>query len=249
VTEPHTGDRVLLFDDRISMDRAAADLVAEGSEKAIRERGKFSVALSGGSTPRGLYTLLASAACRDRIEWTRTHVFWADERCVPPDREDSNYRLAAELLLSKVTLPQGHIHRMHGEDDPATAAVAYDKELRSFFGGGPFTFDLIILGVGADGHTASLFPGEPAVTETGRLAVSVPAAGRRKTRITLTLPAINAAREVLFLVAGDEKAPMVRDVIEGRSAFGYPAGLVRPVRGNLIWYLDTAAASMMRAIS
>jgi 6-phosphogluconolactonase len=249
VTVPRTGGEVRIFDDRISMDRAAADLVAECAEKAVGDRGGFSVALAGGFTPRGLYALLASSAYRDRIPWARTHVFWADERCVPSDHEDSNYRLAAELFLSKVPLLRAHIHRIRGEDDPAEAAKVYEDELRSFFGGSPITFDLVILGMGADGHTASLFPGEPATAETGLLAVPVPPQGARRARITLTFPAINDARKVLFLVAGAEKAPMVRAIFGSENRNRYPAGLVRPVRGTLVWYLDSAAAGMLRARS
>ncbi len=238
-----------VFEDSLSLDRAAADLVVDLSRDAVALRERFTVALSGGSTPRGLYGLLASPPYRDLIDWKATHVFWADERCVPPQHEDSNYRLASDLLLSKVPLARAHVHRMHGESDPAAAAASYDKELGSFFGGGPFTFDLVLLGLGTDGHTASLFPGESATCETGRLAVSVPAEGRRERRITLTLPAINRARAVLFLVAGAGKATAVKNLLQAGNVSNYPAALVRPERGSLSLYLDGEAAGLLTASS
>ena len=239
------GYDVRIFQDRVSMDHAAADLVAERSRTAVASRGVFSLALSGGATPRGLYGLLASEAYRGRIDWGNIHVFWADERCVPPDHEDSNYRLAADLLLSLVPVPRPNIHRIHGEDEPVTAAAVYDQELRSFFGKDGRTFDLVLLGMGADGHTASLFPEERAVTETGRLAVFVPAAGSRSPRITLTPPVINRAGAVLFLVAGAGKAPLAADILQGAGGSRYPAGLMRPAQGSPLWFLDREAARLL----
>ncbi len=241
------GHELRVFNDRASMDGAAADLIVHSLRSAVTERGTFSLALSGGSTPRGLYGLLAAPPYREIIDWKATHVFWADERGVPRDHEDSNYRLADDLFLSKVSMPQGHVHRIRGEDDPSSAASAYEDELRSFFGRGDFTFDLVLLGMGMDGHTASLFPGDPAVTENERFVVPVPAEGRRQARITLTLPAINGARAVLFLVAGAAKATMVKAILEGGGSTRYPAGLVRPAGGRLIWYLDSDSARQLRA--
>ena len=226
------------------MDRAAAGEMVEISTTAVAARGRFSVALSGGETPRGLLALLASEQYRGRIAWDRTHVFWADERCVPPDHKDSNYRLATELLLSKVPLPTANIHRIHGEEPPSIAADRYQEELASFFGDIASTFDLIILGMGADGHTASLFPGASTLGETKRLTVPVPPSGMGHARVTLTFPAINRARNVLFLVAGEPKAQRVREVLEGEGS-GLPAGLVRPERGSLLWCLDKGAAGML----
>ncbi len=240
------GYDVRTFADAASLDRTAADLIVDRSRSAAAERGTFSVALSGGMTPRGLYGLLALSPYRENIEWNTVHVFWADERSVPPDHEDSNYRLAHDLLLSKVPLPQDHIHRIRGESDPASAAAAYDDELRSFFGSAGATFDLVLLGIGADGHTASLFPGDAALAETRRLAVPVPATGNRLARVTLTLSAINRARAVLFLATGESKAKVIHDILDDGNPQGYPAGLVRPERGRVLWYLDNGASRFLR---
>jgi 6-phosphogluconolactonase len=241
------GRKVRIFGDRAAMDRAAAELVSNLAAAAIGARQRFSAALSGGATPEGLFTLLASETYRGRIAWEGTHIFWADERCVPPDHEDSNYGSAAALLLRKVPLPREHVHRIYGEEGPSAAANRYERELISFFGAAPFTFDLVILGMGADGHTASLFPGASELDESSRLAVPVPVPGprARHSRVTLTLPAINRARAVLFLVAGDAKAKAVGEVLQGKREQVLPAGLVRSRTGGLFWYLDGSAAKLL----
>jgi 6-phosphogluconolactonase len=248
VTDPGSGREIRIFADRAGLDHAAAELVAGLAVPAAAERGRFSLALSGGTTPQGLFALLASHPYRDRIDWQRTHIFWADERCVPPDHEGSNYGVGARLLLSKVPVPNTNIHRVRGEMDPASAASAYEREMGSFFGTDPFTFDLVILGMGADGHTASLFPGDPAVTEASRPAVPVAGSGARLPRVTLTLPSINRSRAVLFLVSGEGKARAVKEVLKGGEP-GFPAARVLPVAGRLFWYLDSAAARMLGAAS
>jgi len=251
VTGVRTGEgaEVTVYPDRGSMDRAAAGLVAELSRSAVMSRGTFAVALSGGTTPRGLYRLLASSPYRERIAWKAVHVYWADERAVTPDHEDSNYRTAQELLLSQVPVLRENIHRIRGEETPASAADSYEREMVAHFGQAPFLFDLVILGMGADGHTASLFPGSAALTATERLVLPVPAESMRQARITLTLPAINRSRRVLFLVAGAEKAGVVSEVLERKDRNRYPAALVRPAEGGPIWLLDSAAGSLLRAAS
>jgi 6-phosphogluconolactonase len=214
--------------------------------EAAGSRGRFSVALSGGSTPGALYRLLAEEPYRGQIPWENVHLFWGDERCVPPDDPGSNYRLANEALIAHVPIPPENVHRLHGELEPAAAARAYDRDLRDFFCGPRPRFDLVLLGLGSDGHTASLFPGSDALRKTERLAVAVRAHyhDRPAQRVTLTLPSINSARQVLFLVAGRAKAEIVQAVLEG-SAGRFPAQQVRPTAGQLTWLLDAGAGGQL----
>jgi 6-phosphogluconolactonase len=187
-----------------------------------------------------------------RVDWSRVHVFWGDERCVPPDHPDSNYRMAREALLDRVLLPEANVHRIEGELGPEEAAVAYERTLRAFFvehsgeGGGAAAprFDLILLGMGKDGHTASLFPGHPVLEETKRwvAAVAVPAIAPALPRVTLTLPVLNVAGGVTFVVAGREKREVLRAVLDNPETARdlYPAAMIQP-RGRLTWLLDEAA--------
>ena len=226
----------------------AAQALAGAAEEAVRRTGRFTLALSGGGTPERLYARLASPPFRSRIDWAWVHVFWGDERCVPPDHPDSNYRLAYESLLSKVAVPPERIYRMRGEDpDPERAAESYGRELRRVFSLKPGErprFDLILLGLGADGHTASLFPGSPALNETTRLAVAVHAGPVKAYRLTLTLPVLNAAARVIFLVSGEEKAEALRAALKGGASPSCPASLVRPEHGTT-WLVDRAAAASL----
>jgi 6-phosphogluconolactonase len=219
----------------------AAKAFAQEATRSIQENGGFAVALAGGSTPKALYELLA-ARYQNALDWSGIHVFFGDERTVPPDYEDSNYRMAYETLLSRV--PAGSVHRMRGELDPQEAAVLYEKELRAFFDGSP-RFDLVLLGIGEDGHTASLFPRTPALDVNDRWAVENPVQKLGTTRLTLTVPVINAARKVTFLVAGEGKAEALEEVLE-RDAHprDYPAKLVRPADGPDC-FVDRAAASLL----
>jgi 6-phosphogluconolactonase len=219
---------------------AAREFAARAAE-AIEGRGRFTVVLAGGSTPKATYEILARDY-RDRIDWSKVHVFFGDERSVPPDHEDSNYRMAREVLLDHV--PVGSVHRMHGELPPDEAAEAYEQELRDFFGPEELPqFDLILLGTGGDGHTASLFPETSALEVHDRRVVANPVLKLETTRITLTVPIINAARAVYFLVAGEGKAEPVAEILEGDSdPREYPASLIQPQDGP-VWMLDRAAAS------
>lgn len=222
----------------------AAQAVARTAEAAVTRTGRFTLALSGGRTPGRLYARLASPPFRARIDWARVQVFWGDERCVPADHPDSNYRLAWERLLSRVPIPPGQIHRMQGEEpDPERAAEDYEGELRRVFrleAGDRPRFDLILLGLGADGHTASLFPGSPALNETTRLVVVGGAGPDGVHRLTLTLPVFNAAARVIFLVSGKEKGDALSAVLSGGTSPGRPASLIRPA-GELLWLVDRAA--------
>lgn len=230
---------VHVFDTPEELAAAAARGFVEKAAEAIAGRGRFAVALAGGSTPKATYEVLA----RDHaagLEWDRVHVFFGDERTVPPDHEDSNYRMAKEALLDHV--PLGGVHRMRGELPPDEAAEAYEEELREFFGADATpAFDLVMLGIGDDGHTASLFPGTDALEVTDRWAVANPVPKLETVRLTLTVPVLNAARVVWFLVAGGGKAGALEEILSGDAdAREYPAKLVRPT-GGPVWYVDRAA--------
>ncbi|MGD9902184.1 MAG: 6-phosphogluconolactonase [Vicinamibacterales bacterium] len=229
---------------------AAAGEVVEAARTAIAARGRFLFALSGGSTPRPLYERLAAPPWREQVDWSRTHLLWSDERCVPPEHPDSNYGMARAAFIDHVPIPARQVHRMRGEDDPAGAAAAYEQVVRELVGPpaadvAPPGLDLVLLGLGADGHTASLFPGRPAGQETARWVVAdQDPAGRP--RLTLTPPALNAARTVVFLVVGCGKAATLGAVLDGdRAPDRLPAQRVAPRRGRLIWIVDAAAARQL----
>jgi 6-phosphogluconolactonase len=211
---------------------------------AIGSRGRCAVALSGGSTPKSVYQLLAAPAFRSRVRWSDIHFFWGDERHVPPDHPDSNYRMAVEAMLSKVPVPPANVHRVRGElSDAEQAAREYEHTVRACVGGEPIPrFDLIDLGIGTDGHTASLFPGSAGLEERERVCVANWVAKLGTYRITLTLPTLNAARAVIFIVKGAEKASIVQRVLSDPVGESLPAQSVRPADGTLVWMLDRAAA-------
>jgi 6-phosphogluconolactonase len=229
---------------------AAADLFVARAQQAMASGRLFNVALSGGSTPVRLFRLLAAEPYRDRIPWDGVHLFWGDERTVPPDHPDSNFGAADEALLSKLELPRANVHRIHGEHrDPHEAAADYEAELRRHFGlaHGEFpSFDLVYLGMGADGHTASLFPGSEALEERRRLVVAHWVERLGAHRITLTCPTFNSASCVLLLVTGEEKAETLREVLEGPAEPPrYPVQLIRPESGELHWYVDKGAGRLL----
>ncbi len=236
---------LLVYETPEELAEAAAREFVTRAEEAINALGRFAVVLAGGSTPKATYEALA----RDypgELDWGRVHVFFGDERTVPPDHEDSNYRMAHEALLSRV--PVGSVHRMRGELPPAEAAASYEEELREFFGPAEFpSFDLIVLGMGEDGHTASLFPETSALDVTDRWVVANPVLKLETTRLTLTIPAINAAKAVTFLVAGEGKAEALKEILEGDAdPRAYPAKFIRPESEALTWMLDKGAASSLR---
>jgi 6-phosphogluconolactonase len=239
------------FPDAEAVSRAAAEEFARRAAEAAAARGRFAVLLSGGSTPRRMYQLLAEPPYRDQVDWGRVDVFWGDERAVPPDHLDSNYRMAREALLSKVPVPPARVHRMEAERaDRDAAAREYQAGIARAFGvpdsGAPPAFDLALLGLGPDGHTASLFPGTAALKETGRWVVVNYVPKFAADRMTVTAPVLNRAREVLFLVAGPDKAGPLAEVLEGpRDPERLPAQLVRP-EGRLDWFVDAAAAARLK---
>lgn len=227
--------------------REAAERTVALARAAISANGRFTIALAGGATPRAMYTLLASDAFARRINWPAVHVFWGDERCVHPNDFGSNYGMVHQALLSHVPIPSQNVHRVLGESDPEVAAESYAEELGRIFRDAWPRFDLILLGLGTDGHTASLFPGAPVLEERKRAVVAVTAEyeDRPACRVTLTIPAINAARHVLFLVTGSSKAETLRAVLEGPPG-RFPAQLIQPIRGQLAWLVDAAAAMQIR---
>lgn len=241
-----------LFDLRIlatpqELFAAAAEEVIALAKESVSARERFSIALSGGSTPKGLFNLLATNA-RSTFPWDKTYFFWSDERHVPPDDPESNYRMANETMLSKVPVAAGNVFRIQAENpDANVAAEQYEATIRKFFGTLDQkvpSFDLILLGLGPDGHTASLFPNTAALQERSRLAVANWVEKFKTDRITFTLPLINAARTVAFIVSGGDKAMALHEVLEGKGVGAqFPAKLVNPSPGKLIWFVDRAAAA------
>ena len=236
--------KVEVFDSPQELFRAAAEKFCVLGSSAIRERGKFAVALSGGSTPRGLHQELVTHFA-SRLDWSKVFFFWGDERHVAPDSSDSNYRMANETLLSKLPIPPENIFRVPSElPDARQAAAKYEQTLQQFFhlNSDSFPrFDFILLGMGPDGHTASLFPGTAALQERDRLVVANWVEKLNTFRITFTYPVLNDATCVMFLVNGDEKAEMVRRALKDPAA-NLPSQKVRPDDGELLWYLDKGAA-------
>lgn len=242
---PSVEIRVLTTPQEVS--EVAAEEVVRCAKQAVTERGRFTIALSGGSTPKNLFNLLATNA-RTVLPWDRTFFFWGDERHVPPTDPESNYRMAEDTMLSKIPVAAGNVFRIPAENpDAAAAAEAYEQNLRKFFqlkAGEVPVFDLILLGMGPDGHTASLFPNSQGLQERSRLVIANWVDKLKTSRLTLTLPVLNAARCVAFLVSGTDKASVLRTVLEEEaSPEQYPSKLIKPESGKLIWLLDRAAAS------
>ena len=239
---------VRVYAEASALARAAAEHFVALAEAAVSARGRFAVALSGGSTPKAMYALLATGEFAAGVNWTRVHVFWGDERCVPPDHPDSNYCTAHEALLDHVPILAGNVHRIQGEMEPAGAADEYERALRSFFASGQPRFDLIMLGMGDDGHTASLFPGTAAIHEQKRWVVAHLVSKLSAWRVTLTPVVINAAANVAFVVSGATKAERLSQVLTGPyQPDVLPSQIVRPAEGRLLWWVDSAAAAQLKA--
>lgn len=216
---------------------------------AIAQRGRFAVALSGGTTPKAMFGLLATQEFAHGVDWSGVHFFWNDERCVPPEDPNSNFAMAKEALLDPIRAADANVHRMRGELAPPAGAADYTRQLETFFGGSNVRFDLIYLGLGSDGHAASLFPGSAAlhVTDVPCAPNHVPQDATAPWRLTLTYPALNAGRAVVFLVEGAEKADVLAKVLEGpRDVERFPAQVVQPADGTLTWLVDRAAASKLK---
>jgi 6-phosphogluconolactonase len=243
---PSTPEIRILKSPQDLFEATAAEFIAQANA-AVRARGKFTVALSGGSTPKSLFTLLAT---KPNVPWDKIYFFWGDERHVPPDDPESNYRMANEAMLSKVPVPSENIFRIHSEEkDAAEAALQYEQTLQQFFHLAPGEFprfDLIFLGLGPDGHAASLFPDSKALEERRRLVVSNWVEKFKTDRITFTFPVLDEAACVIFLASGPDKAAIVHQVLENSGA-NLPSQKIRPANGRLLWMLDSGAASALSA--
>lgn len=247
---PVNKPEIVICSDAGTLARNAAEQFVARAKKAVAHAGRFTAALSGGATPKALYSRLASAEFRDSLDWPSVHLFWGDERCVPPDHLESNFRMVHEILLARLPVAPENIHRMPAEKEPSEAAAAYESELKTFFrlenGAWP-VFDLILLGLGEDGHTASLFPATTVLDEAKRFVAAIYIAKLRSYRLTLTLPVINAARQVTFLVSGTSKAKIVGEILgPGGASLEYPAAKIRPSEGHLTWMIDVDAAKELK---
>jgi 6-phosphogluconolactonase len=248
--KPAANSQLAILADRAALAVAAAEVFVQAAADAIAARGCFTVALSGGSTPRDLYALLASEPWRARLDWEQVLVFWGDERCVPPDHPQSNYRLAREMLLDRVPIQQDRVYRMLGEAaDRQAAADQYAATITRLVPAGPAgrpSFDLMLQGLGADGHTASLLPGSALVHERQRLAAVSDREREGTIRLTVTPPVLQHAARLLFLVAGEDKADALHQVLYGAARpERYPAQVVRAAQGQLIWLVDRSAAARL----
>lgn len=239
---------ILTFSDIERLSYAAADYTVKVAQEATASRGRFTIALSGGTTPKKLYGLLATEPYRSQIDWAKVEIFWSDERCVPPDDAESNYHMAHEVMLSKLPLSASQIHRMPADEaDRDAAAEKYTQEMQRVFGETLPHFDLLQLGMGPEGHTASLFPHQPSLHEQQRLVMSVTVPKPPPPRLTFTPPLLNAARHILFLVTGGEKADAIQAVLEGnRQPDEYPAQIVQPTQGEVTWMLDNSTAAKLK---
>jgi len=249
IVDMQRAPEITVKDDPAELADAAARAIVEAAAQAVTSHGRFTISLAGGSTPRATYERLAQSPLREQMPWKDTWIFFGDERGVGPEHPESNFRMANNALISKVPVPATQVFRIRGEDgDPEAAATNYARTLAEVFGGrrGELPrFDLILLGLGVDGHTASLFPGSPALKEVFRQVAAVHAgAALIPQRFTLTFPVINNAATIMFLAAGPEKAKVVKAVL-GEPVSALPAAMARPTDGRLVWLLDRGAASLL----
>jgi 6-phosphogluconolactonase len=235
-----------VFDNTDKILTALADFIVTQAAGAIRNRGRFSLVLSGGSSPKKLYELLASDAYRQKIDWTKVYFFFGDERNVPATHSDSNFLMAKKAMFEPLSIPDGQIFKMNTDLGPAAAAADYEAKLNTFFSGAKIAFDVVLLGLGDDAHTASLFPGTPVLHEREKMVASCFIPKVNMDRITLTAPCINQAHVVVFLVFGASKAEAIKYIMKGeRNIEQYPAQLIQPVSGQLHWYMDKPAAALL----
>jgi 6-phosphogluconolactonase len=245
--------KLSIFSSPTLLSQAAAELVLRAVKETLQTQDRVTLCLSGGSTPREFYSLLACEPYCGQIPWEKVHIFWGDERHIPLSEPDNHYRMAMDLFLSKVPIPSENIHRVLVEtSEPDEVAKQYESEIKAFFGvlrEAVPAFDVVFLGMGSDGHTASLFPETTAVKEGTRWVVSNFVPRRGLTRITLTFPILNQARNIVFLVSGSSKAEMLRSVLQGsQNASLFPAQLIRPESGHLMWFVDQDAGSQLDGI-
>lgn len=241
-----TKGSIKVFDSSDALAAGIADFIVADAAAAIAEVGRYSLVLSGGSTPEALFRLLAQPLYSTVIDWASVYIFWGDERAVPLEDERNNANTAIKLWLSHIAMPEDNIYRIPSDLPAAEAASTYERSIRDFFGGGPAAFDLILLGLGADGHTASLFPQSQLLTESTALVTSGFVPSQQMERITMTIPLINDAHKVIFLVAGKAKASIVQTIVHDTSIKEqYPAQMINPHSGGLYWFIDRAAAAQL----
>jgi len=239
-------NKVCRFRDEDELFRGAAELILELSAKAIDKKGSFIIALSGGKTPSSLYNLLAHMPFSKELKWKNIFVFWSDERCVPSDDEQNNSNLARKMLLNHVPIPAENIFPVQVQMSSEKAALQYEQMLKAFFKEELPVFDLILLGMGEDGHTASLFPGGEEIP-SGILVSAVSKPGDKTKRITFTPEIINNSKHILILVTGNNKAGVLKNVLEGKSKNAFPVQLINPKHGKLLWYVDAVAAANLKS--
>ncbi len=238
------------FPNAAALQRGAADKIVSLLNEATAQRGRAAILLSGGSTPKAIYELLGEEPLRSNVDWNRVHFFWGDERCVPPTHAESNFRMTSEALLANISVPKANIHRIEAERAPSEAAKLHEGELKNFFSlkENAFPrFDVALLGMGEDGHTASLFPETTILNETKRIVAEVFVPKFNTYRISMTFPTLNNSRTVLFLVSGAGKKQILREVLE-EERNRFPAQRVQPTSGKLYWFVDEAAASQLQSI-
>jgi 6-phosphogluconolactonase len=239
---------IQIFETPEALCKGMADFILNLAQQSVQSRGKFVVALSGGNTPKALYELLAKSPYREQMPWTQTFFFWGDERCVPETDKQNNSFMTRQALLNKIEIPENNIYPVQTGLAPHLAAMAYEQTIRDFFEQSFPVFDLMLLGLGENGHTASLFPGTAAIHEEMHLVTEVFVEELKMFRITLTIPVINNSANIVFLVSGQSKAEVVQKVINtGYNENHLPAQLIRAVKGRLYWFLDRQAASKLSA--
>jgi 6-phosphogluconolactonase len=236
-----------IYKDLEELSQAAAHILLEAAQSATKTRGKFSLVLSGGNSPRRLYEILAEGPYRDQMPWRTTHVFWGDERCVPADDERNNALMARQILLDRVSIPDEQIHNIASTLPPMKAAEEYQNTLEAYFSGQSPALDFVLLGLGENGHTASLFPETAVLDEKRRWVSEVYVPNLQMWRVTLTATILNQAKKIVFLVDGASKALVLNQVVNGaRRPKELPAQLIQPQKGELLWLVDRAAASLMQ---
>jgi 6-phosphogluconolactonase len=224
----------------------AAEWLVDYIQDVLKKQDRFTIALSGGSTPKKLFKLLTADKYRNRIDWPKLHFFWGDERYVPLSDERNNARMATDFLLSRVPADPSHIHAMQTDISPEESAAAYEKILHQYFDGYTHTFDLVMLGMGGDGHTLSLFPGYPVIDEKEKWVTSFFLKEQEMVRITLTAPVTNKAARIQFLVSGADKAAALKEVLKGeKNLHQFPSQIIQPESGGLYWFIDEAAAALL----
>ena len=239
-------NKIQVFQTPEKLTEATAEFIVKTAKDAVSTRGRFAISLSGGHTPERLYTLLSKPPFVSQMPWDKTFVFWGDERCVPSDDPQNNARMAKVLLLNHITIPAANIYPIPVDMSPADAANDYEKTINNFFKEEAPRFDLILLGLGENGHTASLFPGTEVVFEKSRLVKEVYVDEQKMFRITMTAPLINQAYNIMFLMEGAGKAEILNTVLNtAYQPEKYPAQLIKPVNGNLYWYMDQKAAALL----